>query len=129
MRRPYVRPIDSLWWAKPPYLAYTLRETTGIFIAAYALVLLAGVICLAFGENAYNAWLGFLASPWSLALHAVILVAMLFHVWTWFAIMPKTMPRIIVGGRYVKPWIITAAGVAVATLASLALLAVAWWLQ
>jgi fumarate reductase subunit C len=62
-------------------------------------------------------------------LHAVILVAMLFHVWTWFAIMPKTMPRIIVGGRYVKPWIITAAGVAVATLASLALLAVAWWLQ
>jgi fumarate reductase subunit C len=129
MRRPYVRPIDSMWWAKPPYLAYTLREATGIFIAAYALVLLAGVICLAFGENAYNAWLGFLASPWSLALHAIILVAMLFHVWTWFAIMPKTMPRIIVGGRYVKPWIITAAGVAVATLASLALLAVAWWLQ
>lgn len=129
MRRPYVRPIDSMWWAKPPYLAYTLREATGIFIAAYALVLLAGVICLAFGENAYNAWLGFLASPWSLALHAVILVAMLFHVWTWFAIMPKTMPRIIVGGRYVKPWIITAAGVAVATLASVALLAVAWWLQ
>ena len=129
MRRPYVRPIDSLWWAKPPYLAYTLREATGIFIAAYALVLLAGVICLAFGENAYNAWLGFLASPWSLALHAVILVAMLFHVWTWFVIMPKTMPRIIVGGRYVKPWIITAAGVAVATLASLALLTLAWWLQ
>ena len=129
MRRPYVRPIDSMWWAKPPYLAYTLREATGIFIAAYALVLLAGVICLAFGENAYNAWLGFLASPWSLALHAIILVAMLFHVWTWFAIMPKTMPRIIVGGRYVKPWIITAAGIAVAALASLALLALAWWLQ
>jgi len=129
MRRPYVRPIDSLWWAKPPYLAYTLREATGIFIAAYALVLLAGVICLALGENAYDAWLGFLASPWSLALHAVILVAMLFHVWTWFAIMPKTMPRIIVGGRYVKPRLITAAGIAVAALASLALLALAWWLQ
>jgi fumarate reductase subunit C len=129
MRRPYVRPIDSLWWAKPPYLAYTLREATGIFIAAYALVLLAGVICLAFGENAYNAWLGFLASRWSLALHAIILVAMLFHVWTWFEIMPKTMPRFVIGGRYVKPWIITVAGVAVAALASLALLALAWWLQ
>ena len=129
MRRPYVRPIDSMWWAKPPYLAYTLREATGIFIAAYALVLLVGVICLLLGENAYDAWLGFLASPWSLALHAVILVAMLFHVWTWFAIMPKTMPRIIVGGRYVKPRLITAAGIAVAALASLALLALAWWLQ
>ena len=129
MRRPYVRPIDSLWWAKPPYLAYTLREATGIFIAAYALVLLVGVICLLLGENAYDAWLGFLASPWSLALHAVILVAMLFHVWTWFAIMPKTMPRIIVGGRYVKPRLITAAGIAVAALVSFALLALAWWLQ
>jgi fumarate reductase subunit C len=129
MRRPYVRPIDSLWWAKPPYLAYTLREATGIFIAAYALVLLAGAICLALGENAYGAWLQFLASPWSLALHAIILVAMLFHVWTWFAIMPKTMPRIIVGGRYVKPRLITAAGIAVAALVSFALLALAWWLQ
>jgi fumarate reductase subunit C len=129
MRRPYVRPIDSLWWAKPPYLAYTLREATGIFIAAYALVLLAGAICLALGENAYGAWLQFLASPWSLALHAIILVAMLFHVWTWFAIMPKTMPRIIVGGRHVKPRLITATGVAVAALASLALLAFAWGVQ
>jgi fumarate reductase subunit C len=129
MRRPYVRPIDSMWWAKPPYLAYTLREATGIFIAAYALVLLAGVICLALGENAYDAWLGFLASRWSLALHAIILVAMLFHVWTWFEIMPKTMPRLVIGGRYVKPRLITAAGIAVAALASLALLVFAWWLQ
>ena len=125
MRRPYLRPIDPHWWAKPPYLAYTLREATGIAIAVYALVLLAGVICLAAGENAYDGWLAFLGSRWSLALHAMILIAMVFHVWTWFAIMPKTMPRLVIGGRYVEPRLITAAGIAVATLASLLLLVIA----
>jgi fumarate reductase subunit C len=126
MRRSYLRPIDPHWWAKPPYLGYTLREATGIAIAAYALVLLAGVICLAAGASAYDAWLGFLASRWSLALHAIILIAMVFHVWTWFAIMPKTMPRIVIGGRYIQPRLMTAAGVAVAALASLMLLAIVW---
>ena len=125
MRRPYLRPIDPHWWAKPPYLAYTLREATGIAIAVYALVLLAGVICLAAGESAYNGWLAFLASRWSLAMHAMILIAMVFHLWSWFAIMPKTMPRLVVGGRYVEPRLITAAGIAVATLASLLLLVIA----
>lgn len=128
MRRPYLRPIDTYWWAKPPYLAYTLREATGIAIAAYALVLLAGLICLAFGEGAYDSWLGFLASRWSLALHAIFLIAMLFHVYTWFAIMPKTMPRLVIGGRYVEPRLITAAGIAVAALASFVLLAIARWI-
>lgn len=127
MRRPYFRPIDPHWWAKPPYLAYTLREATGIAIAAYALILLAGVICLAVGESAYGGWLAFLASRWSLILHAMILIAMVFHVWTWFAIMPKTMPRLVVGGRYVEPRLITAAGIAVASLASLVLLLMARW--
>ena len=125
MRRPYLRPMDPYWWAKPPYLAYTLREATGIAIAAYALILLAGVICLAAGENAYDEWLAFLASRWSLALHATILIAMVFHVWTWFAIMPKTMPRLVIGGRYVEPRLITAAGIVVAALASLLLLVIA----
>ena len=122
MRQSYQRPIDPHWWAKSPYLGYTLREATGIAVAAYALVLLAGVICLAAGENAYRGWLEFLASRWSLALHVLILVGMLFHVWTWFAIMPKTMPRLVIGGRYVEPRLITATGITIASLASLLLL-------
>jgi fumarate reductase subunit C len=53
------------------------------------------------------------------------LIAMLFHVWTWFAIMPKTMPRLVIGGRYVEPRLITATGIAVGALASLVLLVIA----
>jgi fumarate reductase subunit C len=129
MNRAYVRPIDPRWWAKPPYLGYTMREATGVAIAGYALVLLAGVISLAAGKSAYEAWLGFLMSRWSLALHAVFLVGMLYHVWTWFRIMPKTMPRLVIGGRYVGPRLITGVGIAVAAVASLLLLALALWVQ
>ncbi len=54
---------------------------------------------------------------------------MLYHVWTWFRIMPKTMPRLVIGGRYVEPRLITGVGIAVAALASLLLLALALWVQ
>ena len=59
----------------------------------------------------------------------MILIAMVFHVWTWFAIMPKTMPRLVIDGRYVEPRLITAVGIAIAALASLLLLVIALWIS
>ncbi len=127
--RPYVRPAATLWWARPPYLAYTLREATGVAVAGYALVLLAGLVSLASGAGAYDAWLDFLKSPWSLALHLLFLIGMIAHVWTWFQIMPKTMPRLIIGGRVVPQDRITAAGLAVAVAAFVIVVLVARWMQ
>ena len=126
-RRPYVRPIDRLWWVRPPYLGYTVREATGVAIAGYGLVLLAGTISLACGEAAYRAWLAFLASPWSLGLHFVFLLAMVLHVATWFGIMPKTMPRLVFGGAAVPQTLITAVGFSVAAATFLITLVVAKW--
>jgi succinate dehydrogenase subunit C len=127
--RPYLRPADTLWWARRPYLAYTLREATGIAVAGYALVLLAGLISLANGEGAYDVWLNYLKSPWSLALHLLFLIAMIAHVCTWFQIMPKTMPRLVIGGRIVPQNRITTAGLAVAVAAFIVILLVAEWMQ
>jgi fumarate reductase subunit C len=127
--RPYLRPVDPLWWARRPYLAYTLREATGIAVAGYALMLLAGLISLASGEGAYDIWLNFLKSPWSLALHLLFLMAMIAHVWTWFQIMPKTMPRFVIGGRIVPQSQITAAGLAMSVSAFIVILLVAEWMQ
>ena len=45
--RSYLRRADTLWWARRTYLAYTLREATGIAVAGYAFILLAGLISLA----------------------------------------------------------------------------------
>ena len=127
-RRPYVRPIDQFWWAHPPYLAYTLREATGLAVAGYGLVLLAGIICLARGEAAYKAWLDFLASPWSLALHIIFLAGMVLHALTWFQIMPKTMPRLVIHDQAVPQRFITAAGLGIAAAAFVATLGAAKWM-
>jgi fumarate reductase subunit C len=71
----------------------------------------------------------FSQDPISLALHLVFLIAMIGHVWTWFQIMPKTMPRLVIGGRVLPQNWITAAGIAVAMTAFIITLLVAEWMQ
>jgi fumarate reductase subunit C len=127
-RRPYVRAIDHHWWAHSPYLGYTLREATGVAVAGYGIVLLAGIIALARGQATYTTWLDFLASPWSLALHFIFLVGMVLHVLTWFRIMPKTMPRLVIGGEAVPQRLITAIGLAVAAATFVITLFAAKWM-
>ena len=90
-RRPYLRAQSRYWWVKPPYRAYTLRELCGVVLAAYAAILLIGLICLASGPEAYETYRRSLASLWSLLIHLVLLAAALWHVWTWFQILPKTI--------------------------------------
>jgi fumarate reductase subunit C len=58
-------------------------------------------------------------------LHLVILGAFLYHTWTWFHIMPRTLPPILVNGERVTGTTITRAGLATATIASLVVLAIA----
>jgi fumarate reductase subunit C len=125
MTRPagYVRPMRGWWHDNPFYRWYMLREASCFFVTAYALLLLYGLACLVRGRAAYEEWRALLASPWSIAFHAVALVLVLYHAWTWFKVMPKTLPFIRIGGRRVSDQAIVRSGVAAAILASLALLA------
>lgn len=127
--RGYRRPMTGWWRRNPYYVWYMVREVTAVAVAAYALVLLAGVVCLALGEAAWNAWLAAMRSPTSIAIHVALLVGMLCHAWSWFDIMPKTMPLMFVGGRRVAASTITLAGYAAAILAAVALFAIAWILR
>ncbi|MBK6973294.1 MAG: fumarate reductase subunit C [Sterolibacteriaceae bacterium] len=125
-RRPYVRPMDG-WWKKNPYFVeYMVHEGTALFVAAYAFTLLVGLVRLGQGEAAWNGWLEALKSPLSLAFHAVLLVAILYHTYTWFKIMPRTLPPIIVGGKKLAPATITGGGLMAALVASLVLLGLVW---
>ena len=121
-RRPYVRPMDGWWRRDPFFIRYMIREATAVLVVAYATVLLFGVIRLAQGESAYDAWLASLRSSWSLAFHIVLLAGFVYHTWSWFQIMPKTMPSIVLGGRKVQPAVITALGLLAAAVLSGALL-------
>lgn len=99
------------WWKKNPYyVEYVIHESTALFVAAYALVLLVGLVRLGQGEVAWNGWLGALKSPLSLVFHAALLVGAVYHTYSWYVVMPITMPPIIVGGKKLSSSAITVGG-------------------
>ena len=125
-RRPYVRPMDG-WWRKNPYFVeYMIHESTALFVAAYAAVLLFGLVRLSQGEAAWNAWLNTLGRSWFILFHLAALVAIGYHTYTWFKIMPRTMPPVVIGGERLPAWAITGTGLAAAAAAGLGLLALVW---
>jgi len=128
-RRPYLRSMDGWWRRDPFFVRYMIREATALIVALYAVVLLVGALCLSQGEAAWNGWLAALRSPVSVALHVVMLVAMIYHTYSWFEIMPKTMPAMFVGGKRVAGATITMVGLAAAAAAALGLFCVAWVLR
>ena len=125
-KRPYVRPMQG-WWKRDPYfISYMWRETTALAVALYAVVLAVGVVRLAQGEAAWNGWLAALKSPLSVLLHLVLLAAMVVHAKSWFEIMPKTMPALQMGGKWVEASTITRAGWAATAVATVVVLVLAW---
>ena len=123
-RRPYVRSMAS-WWTRDPYfIRYMAMEATSVLVAIYAVILLVGLARLSQGEAAYNGWLDALKSQWSVGFHLLILLVFAYHTWSWFKIMPKTMPTLYWGGARVPQPAITWTGVAVAVVLNLLLLAI-----
>ncbi len=120
IRRTYVRPMDGWWRRDPFFLRYMAREFTSIFVVAYALILLAGLIRLSQGEGAFGDWLDGLASPASVAFHVVLFAVFAYHTWSWFRIMPKTMPPVLVAGHRLSARAITGIGVCAAIGVSIA---------
>jgi len=128
-RRPYMRSMNGWWRRDPFFVRYMIREATALIVAAYAIVLLAGVLCLSQGEAAWNGWLAAMRSPLSMVLHLLMLAAMIYHTYSWFEIMPKTMPAVFVGGKRVAAATITMFGLAAAVAAAVGLFVVAWVLR
>ena len=114
------------WWRKNPYfIEYMVHEGTALFVAAYALILLVSITCLARGEAAWNQWLAILTNPLCIFVHVLLLVGFLYHTWTWFNIMPRTLPPIIMNGARVTAATITRTGLAAALIASLIIFIIA----
>ena len=127
-RRPYVRPMTGWWRKNPWFIEYMVHEGTALFVVAYALILLASVYMLGNGEAAWNRWREFLVSPLSIVMHAVLMIAFLYHAWTWFNIMPRTLPPIVINGKRMKATTIVHTGLAASFVASLIVFAIAFWL-
>lgn len=125
-RKPYVRSMDGWWKKNPYYVEYMIHEATALFVAAYAFVLLVGLYRLGQGEAAWNAWLDALKSPLSVLCHVVLLIGAAYHTYSWFKILPITMPPVVVGGKKLAPEVLTNSAFTVAILAGLALLGLVW---
>jgi fumarate reductase subunit C len=126
-RKVYVRPMAGWWRRDPFFMRYMVREATAVAVLAYAIVLTCGLVRLAQGEAAWNGFVGALRSPLSLLLHALLMACFFIHAKSWFEIMPKTLPMIVIGGRRVTASTITRTGWAAAVLASVVLFALAHW--
>jgi fumarate reductase subunit C len=121
--RTHVRPMGAWWRQNPYFVRYMLREGSAVFITACALVWLVGLLALARGEAAFDAWRMALTTPLSIGFHAVALLFAGYHSLTWFQVMPKTAPRL-----SIEPRLITAAGLALSVLLSVLILVALRWL-
>jgi fumarate reductase subunit C len=111
----YIRPRGANWWLeKKSYTLFMLRELTALFVAGYAAFLLVLVYHAVQGPPQFMQFVQGLKSPVSMALHALALVAVLYHLYTWFSLTPKIAvlwrgeervgAPVIVGSQYVA-WI------------------------
>jgi len=125
--RTYVRPMAGWWRRNPFYVWYMVREASSLFITIYALLLLVGLWRLLQGQAAFDAWRAALTTPVSLAFHLVTLVLVMYHTWTWFKVMPKTLPFVRIGGKRITDRSIVTSGLIAAIAASLVLFVVARW--
>ena len=123
-RKPYLRPIRGWWKRDSYYIYYLAMEATSLLIAVYALILLFGLLRLGQGEAAFNGWLEALQSPLSVALHALMLLVFAYHSYSWFKVMPKTLPAIYWRGAKLPEAVITRVGVAAAVVLNLLVIVV-----
>ncbi len=128
-RRPYMRSMSGWWRRDPYYLPYMAMEAPSVLVAVYAVIVLVGLYSLSQGEADYNDWLAGLKSGGSIFFHVLIFLVFVYHTWSWFKIMPKTMPAIYMGGKKLPQAAITWTGVIVAVVLNLLVLAILTWVK
>ena len=118
----HVRPMAGWWLRSPRFSRYMLREASAIFLVVYALLLLAGLLQLARGPDAFAGWRAAMGSPLAVFWHVLSLAMVTYHSLTWFQVMPKTLPRL-----PVKPVWVTVSGLVLTVVLSASLLAGVRW--
>ena len=101
----YQTPMPWYWFIqRGGFFRFMAREATSIPIAMYLVIFLVWLSALGEGPEAYAAMVEFLSSPVSIVLHAIALIAALYHSITWFNLTPKIMPVYIAEERVPDTW-------------------------
>ena len=92
-RKPYIREVKATWWlVNRKYKIYMIREATAVMSLLAALELLAFcIVAYVMPEEASRIIASILQNPAVIAFNIIALLAVMFHLVTWFAIMPKAV--------------------------------------
>ena len=105
MRPRYHTPLRWNWFlARPGYLKFMVREVTAFFIVVELVFLLFFVRDLGTSQDAFAGVMAFCRNPIVMVMHAVILLAAVFHSVTWFNLTPKIMPMYVAEEKVPDMW-------------------------
>jgi fumarate reductase subunit C len=91
-RRPYHQPISTWWWLeKRSYFVFMMRELSSIFVAWSVVFLLLLLYAVGRGDDEYQDFLDWAASPWLVVVNVISLLFHVQHTVTWFDLTPKAM--------------------------------------
>jgi fumarate reductase subunit C len=118
----YVRKYPLTWWLRPgPFLRFAAREITSMFAAIFSGLMLLFLFALSRGRGEYEGFLRWLKLPAVIAVSAIILAALLYHMGTWFRLTThilevrlggRVLPRRTVLAGLVVVWLAVSAAVA-----------------
>ena len=112
----YVPKPSRTWWLRSgSYRRFAAREITSMFAAMFSGLMVAFLLALSWGRQSYEAFLRLLDTRGMVAFSAVILVALLYHMATWFRL--TTHIVVVRLGRRVLPGEALIAGLVLAWLA------------
>ena len=100
-RKPYTRPISRTgWWTTSSrYRDYMAREVTCVFIGAYTMMLVWGLMRLSQGEVMWNHFVEGIGHWTWMPFHILCFGFALYNTITWFQVTPKAMPLMYKGKR------------------------------
>lgn len=111
--------MSTYWWlGKWPYLKFTLREISSVFVAWFVLETLLQINALINGPAAYTEFQDFFRHPLVIALNIISLFFVIFHTFTWFNLAPKAMavrmggkrlPAAAIAGPQYAAWVVISA--------------------
>jgi len=111
--------MSTYWWLdRWPYLKFTLREISSVFVAWFVLETLMLLSALIGGQADYARFQEFLQNPVVIAVNVISLFFVVFHAITWFNLAPKAMavrmggkrvPAIMIAGPQYVAWIVVSA--------------------
>jgi fumarate reductase subunit C len=94
-----LQPHMSPYWYfdRWPYLKFMLRESSCIFVAYFAVVMLVQIRAIEHGPSAYAHFQNLMCHPIFLILNAISLIMISFHAVTWFMLVPRVFMRQLLG--------------------------------